>query len=218
MYEEVLYEVKDAVATVTLNRPERLNALTNRLLAELRHALAQAEADTSVRGIILTGSGRGFTAGMDMALAIVEEDWGQAVALAVAQELVLYLKRPGGQSQFSRHLQAQLSETDRIQKLQLWILDHLDEELSVEQLAGQVAMSPRNFARRFKLDFKITPAKHVEQLRVEAARDKLLDTRLAIEKIASRCGFGCSETMRRSFLRVLGITPSEYRKRFRAAS
>ncbi|MEE8119096.1 MAG: GlxA family transcriptional regulator [Gammaproteobacteria bacterium] len=160
----------------------------------------------------------GVTAGMDMALAMVEEDWGQAVALAVAQELVLYLKRPGGQSQFSRHLQAQQSDTDRIQKLQLWILDHIDEELSVEQLARQVAMSPRNFARRFKLDFGITPAKHVELLRVESARDKLQETRLPIEKIATRCGFGSSETLRRSFLRVLGVTPSEYRKRFSAAS
>jgi transcriptional regulator GlxA family with amidase domain len=160
----------------------------------------------------------GVTTGMDMALAMVEEDWGQPVALAVAQELVMYLKRPGGQSQFSRHLAAQFSDNDRLRELQLWILDHLDEDLSVPALARRTAMSERNFARRFVEAVGLAPGRYVEQVRVEAARRQLEQTNVDVARIANRCGFGSAETLRRAFIKHLAIPPSEYRARFRSAS
>ena len=160
----------------------------------------------------------GVTAGMDLALAMVEEDWGQPVALAVAQALVMYLKRPGGQSQFSGHLAAQFSEDDKVRKLQLWILDHLDQDLSVPRLAALAAMSERNFARRFTASIGTTPAQYVSRIRLEAARRRLEEDNLRIDQIVGRCGFGTQETMRRTFISTLGISPSEYRERFRSAS
>jgi transcriptional regulator GlxA family with amidase domain len=160
----------------------------------------------------------GVTAGMDMALAMVEDDWGQAVALAVAQQLVMYLKRPGGQSQFSNHLKAQSLESDRLQRLQLWMLDHLDQDLRVDALAARAAMSERTFARRFVAEAGITPAKFVEQARIQAARRRLEEGRLPVESIALRCGFHSAENMRRSFVRVLGVSPTDYRERFRSAA
>jgi transcriptional regulator GlxA family with amidase domain len=160
----------------------------------------------------------GVTSGMDMALAMVEEDWGQPVALAVAQELVMYLKRPGGQSQFSRQLAAQFSDNDRLRELQLWMLEHLDEDLSIPRLARRSAMSERNFARRFVEAVGVAPGKYVEQARVDAARHALEQTDLDIARIAGRCGFGSAETMRRVFVKHLAIPPSEYRERFRSAS
>jgi transcriptional regulator GlxA family with amidase domain len=160
----------------------------------------------------------GVTTGMDMALAMVEEDWGQPVALAVAQELVMYLKRPGGQSQFSRQLAAQFSDNDRLRDLQLWMLEHLDEDLSVPALARRSAMSERNFARRFVEAVGLAPGKYVEQARVDAARRKLEQTDLDVARIAARCGFGSAETMRRVFIKHLAIPPSEYRDRFRSAN
>ena len=156
----------------------------------------------------------GVTAGMDMALAMVEDDWGQPVALAVAQQLVMYLKRPGGQSQFSAQLRAQAIESERLQKLQLWLLDNLDANLTVEALAQRVAMSPRTFARRFRAEVGMTPARYVEQARLDAARRKLEQSNLPIDTIAHRCGFGTTESLRRSFGRHLGVAPSAYRERF----
>lgn len=158
----------------------------------------------------------GVTAGMDLALAMVESDWSREVALAVAQELVMYVKRSGGQAQFSRPLQAQQAESGRMRKLQLWMLENLEEELGVERLAGRIAMSPRNFSRRFRVEVGVSPAQYVEEIRVEAARDRLETTYLSMGKIASLCGFGSAETMRRAFTRRLGIAPTEYRKRFRS--
>jgi len=158
----------------------------------------------------------GVTAGMDMALAMVAQDWDEQVALAVARELVLFLKRPGGQAQFSRHLQAQQAESDRLRRLQLWILEHLDQRLTVSDLACEVAMSPRNFARHFADELGQTPAAYVAQARVEAARHRLETTTLPIAKVASLCGFGTAETMRRAFARNLGVSPREYRERFSA--
>jgi transcriptional regulator GlxA family with amidase domain len=160
----------------------------------------------------------GVTAGMDMALAMVESDWGQLVALAVAQELVMFLKRPGGQSQFSSHLAAQFSEDDNLRELQLWILDHLDQELSVPKLAARAAMSERNFARRFTADVGLTPAQFVSRARLEAARRKLEENNLQISQVARHCGFGSEETMRRTFIAELGVSPSDYRERFRSAA
>ena len=160
----------------------------------------------------------GVTAGIDMALAMVDSDWGQPVALAVAQELVMFLKRPGGQSQFSSHLAAQFSEDDKLRELQLWILDHLDRDLSVTALAGRVAMSERNFTRRFSASVGISPAHYVARARLEAARRKLEENNLRIAQVARHCGFGTEETMRRTFVADLGVSPSDYRERFRSSA
>ncbi|HLW74227.1 MAG TPA: GlxA family transcriptional regulator [Gammaproteobacteria bacterium] len=160
----------------------------------------------------------GITAGIDMALAMVEEDWGQPVALATAQMLVMFLKRPGGQSQFSAQLAAQFSEDDKLRELQLWMLEHLQQDLSIPKLASRVAMSERNFARRFTASVGMTPAAYVSKIRLEAARRKLEENDLQVSQVARRCGFGTQETMRRCFIAELGIPPSDYRERFRGAT
>ena len=158
----------------------------------------------------------GVTAGMDMALAMVEEDWGRPVALAVAQALVLYLKRPGGQSQFSRLLQTQMEESDRFERLCLWIQDHLEADLSVPSLARRVNLSVRHFSRTFAEEVGLPPGRYVQELRIEAARRKLESSSLGVEEIAVRCGFSSSEQMRRVFQRTLGASPTDYRERFGA--
>lgn len=160
----------------------------------------------------------GVTAGMDMALAMVQDDWGQPTALGVAQELVMFLKRPGGQSQFSSQLIAQFSEDDKLRELQLWMLEHLDQNLTVKRLAAQVAMSERNFARRFTASAGMTSAHYVTHIRLEAARRKLEEDNLNISEVARRCGFGTRESMRRTFVTRLGVSPSDYRERFRSAT
>ncbi|MCU1484805.1 MAG: cdhR [Actinomycetia bacterium] len=156
----------------------------------------------------------GVTAGMDLALALVEEDRGREVALAIARRLVMYVQRPGGQAQFSAALQAQRADRDVLRDLQAWLPDHLDEDLSVAQLARRAAMSPRHFAREFGTETGVTPARYVEELRVEAARRLLESTRRGVDDVALACGFGSSETMRRAFLRVVRVPPNEYRRRF----
>lgn len=157
----------------------------------------------------------GITAGMDLALALVEEDHGRELALRVAQTLVMFLKRPGGQSQFSAQLSAQLAERDSLREVQSYIVDHPAADLCVESLAARSAMSPRNFARVFTAQVGSTPARFVETTRVEAARRRLEETRGGVEAIATECGFGSGETMRRAFLRHLRVGPAEYRSRFR---
>jgi len=154
---------------------------------------------------------------MDLALALVEADLGRDVALATARHLVVYLQRPGGQSQFSAPLAGQLAERAPLRELQAWILAHPAADLSVEALAARMAMSPRNFARVFAREVGTTPARWVERARVEVARQKLEDTDEGIDEVARRCGFGTAETLRRSFLRSLRVGPAEYRNRFRTA-
>jgi transcriptional regulator GlxA family with amidase domain len=156
----------------------------------------------------------GVTAGMDLSLALVEEDLGRRAALEVARWLVLFLKRPGGQSQFSAQLSALIAEREPLRDLQEWISGNLDGDLSVPALAERACMSPRNFARAFRRELGMTPAAYVEAARVEAARVALDGTREPIESIARRCGFGTVETMRRAFHRRLGVGPSSYRERF----
>ena len=158
----------------------------------------------------------GVSAGMDLALALLEEDFGHGAALWVARQLVLFLKRPGGQSQFSSHLAAQAVEPGTLGSLTEWIVEHLDDDLSVEALARQATMSPRNFARVFTKQAGVTPAKFVERARIDRARRRLEATRLPVETIAYECGFGNAERMRRSFLRHLSVVPQDYRKRFEA--
>ena len=157
----------------------------------------------------------GVTAGMDLALALVEEDLGREVALAAARQLVLFLKRPGGQSQFSAQLAAQEAEREPVRRLQSWIVEHPGADLSVGELARRAAMSPRNFARVFRDQIGTTPARFVTQVRVEAARRRIEDSREGMEEIASACGFASAEVMRRAFLRTVRVSPAAYRTRFR---
>jgi len=157
----------------------------------------------------------GVTAGMDLALALVEEDHGSKLALQVARNLVLYLRRPGGQSQFSAALSLQLTDRKPLRELESWVLDNLNKALTVPVLAQRVAMSPRNFARVFTNEMKITPAKFVERLRVEAARRRLEESQNSMETIAAECGFGNINSMRNVFQRALKIPPGQYRRHFR---
>ena len=153
----------------------------------------------------------GVSAGVDLALALISEDCGDHVARRVAQEMVVYYRRPGGQSQFS--VLAELGGGDSgFSSLLSWIRAHLSDELSIEQLASQVAMSPRNFSRAFAKALGITPAKAVERLRLEAARERIEYSRVPIGEIATSTGFGDIERMRRSFLRTYGRTPQEMRR------
>jgi transcriptional regulator GlxA family with amidase domain len=161
----------------------------------------------------------GVTAGIDLALAMVEADLGRDIALAVARDLVVFLKRPGGQSQFSTALSMQHQTRDpssRFSDLHAWMLDNLASDLSVSVLAAQVGMSERSFVRHYRALTGNTPARAIEQLRVEAARRLLGDSALPIKRIADRCGFGTEETLRRSFLRTVAVTPQAYRERFSA--
>jgi len=155
----------------------------------------------------------GVTAGIDLALALVEEDLGRSVALAVARYLVVFLKRPGGQAQFSAALSLQAAD-DQFGALHAWISAHLAEDLSLSTLADRARMSERSFSRHYAEATGQTPARAVERLRVEAARRLLSESRLPMKRIAERCGFGAEETMRRSFLRLLAATPQDYRARF----
>jgi transcriptional regulator GlxA family with amidase domain len=156
----------------------------------------------------------GVTAGLDLCLALVEEDHGHALALAVARWLVLYLRRSGGQTQFSVPLSLQCAQRDPLRELQSWVTDHLSSNLSVEALARRVFMSPRNFARTFLREVGMTPAAYVETMRVEAARHALETTDHGFKQIAARTGLGTPETFSRVFRRRMGVTPSDYRARF----
>jgi transcriptional regulator GlxA family with amidase domain len=158
----------------------------------------------------------GVTAGMDLALALVEEDAGSKLALEVARELVLYLRRPGGQSQFSAALNLQASDRQPFRELGAWALEHLRNDLSVEALAARVGMSPRNFARVFRAEMNMTPAKFVENLRLETARRRLQESNASLESVAITCGFRNCDAMRSTFRRILRVAPGEYRWRFQA--
>jgi transcriptional regulator GlxA family with amidase domain len=155
----------------------------------------------------------GVTAGIDLSLALVEEDLGRAIALGVARHLVVFLKRPGGQAQFSAALSLQ-SADDRFADLHGRLREHLDEDLSLARLAAFAGMSERTFLRRYRDATGLTPARAIERLRVEAARQLLAETRLPAKRIAARCGFGSEETMRRSFVKLQGVSPQDYRRRF----
>lgn len=157
----------------------------------------------------------GVTAGMDLALALVEADWGHEIALKVARYNVMYMMRPGGQTQFSAQLIAQSSEDGPINRTLQYVLSHLTEELSVTQLAAQACMSERSFARKFKTETGMTPAAYVESARLQAARVALEQSDATIDTIALKSGFGAAERMRRVFHKHFGVTVREYRERFR---
>jgi len=168
-------------------------------------------------------SSGGITAGIDLALALVEEDVGREIALAVARTVVVFPRRPGGQSQFSAYLElgsaAQLGDVAKrpeIAELQTWMLANPGEDLSVEALADRMGMSARNFARLFRCEIGDTPAQFAERARVDAARLRLEQSALPVETIARECGFGSAERMRRTFQRHFKVSPHDYRARFRS--
>ncbi|ROO86621.1 AraC family transcriptional regulator with amidase-like domain [Actinocorallia herbida] len=183
-------------------------------------ALARRHPDVTVDpdpiyvrdGRIATSAG--VTAGIDLALALVEDDLGRDLALLTARHLVVFLRRPGDQAQFSAHLAAQTAARRPLRDVQRWIDEHPGEDLSVETLARRSALSPRHFARAFAAEVGMTPGRYVEGVRVEAARRLLEDTDEGIAQIARACGYGTPEAMRRAFLRALHVPPAEYRRRF----
>lgn len=164
----------------------------------------------------------GITSGIDLSLALIEEDYGSAVALAVARELVVYLKRPGGQEQYSEPLQFQVQTTDHFADLITWVRTHLRQDLSIETLAAKAHLCPRHFSRRFKEDFGVTPGVFVERLRLDEARSRLAEHNSTIEAVGNSVGFKSAKAFRRTFEKKFGISPSSYRSRFpspvRAAS
>jgi transcriptional regulator GlxA family with amidase domain len=165
-----------------------------------------------------TWTSAGVTAGIDLALALVADDLGREVAMQIARQFVVFAQRPGGQSQFSAQLQHQASEREPIRELCHFVAEHPDADLAVERLAARVAMSLRNFARVFRAETGVTPAAYVESVRVETARRLLETTTRSIEKIAADAGFGTVDTMRRAFIRRVGVTPTSYREHFHTVS
>jgi len=158
----------------------------------------------------------GVSAGMDLALALIEEDLGSEVALAVARAMVMYLRRPGDQSQYSAPLRLQAAKTPSVRELVAWAAEHPATDLSVPALAQRVGKSPRHLTRVFRKELGIAPAEAIEQLRLEAARRALQQSAAGLDEVAERCGFGSAEVLRRAFLRALHVTPSAYRARFSA--
>jgi transcriptional regulator GlxA family with amidase domain len=156
----------------------------------------------------------GITAAIDLALALIEEDYGPKLALWVARDLVVYVRRAGGQRQYSEPLRFQARAGDRFADLAAWIVAHLAEDLSVENLAAHMRLSPRQFSRRFAQAFGATPAQQIEALRLDAAREHLSGSRATVEAIAVAVGFRSDDAFRRAFDRRFGLSPTEYRRRF----
>ncbi|MFF9205639.1 GlxA family transcriptional regulator [Streptomyces sp. NPDC014986] len=159
----------------------------------------------------------GVTSGIDLALALVEEDLGRDAALAVARHLVVFLRRPGNQAQFSAQLAAQTARREPLREVQQWITEHPGADLCVEALAARAALSPRHFARAFHAETGMPPGRYVDRVRLEHARRLLEDTGDGVEEISRASGYGTPEAMRRAFVRTLGTSPAEYRRRFRPA-
>jgi transcriptional regulator GlxA family with amidase domain len=164
-------------------------------------------------GNVITSAG--VTAGIDLALALVEDDLGRDAALEIARHLVVFLRRPANQAQFSTQLAAQLADREPLREVQRWIADHPAADLSVETLASRASLSPRHFARAFTAQVGMTPGRYVDRIRLETARRRMEDSADGVEETARRCGYGTPEAMRRAFIRALGIGPAEYRRRFR---
>jgi transcriptional regulator GlxA family with amidase domain len=164
-------------------------------------------------GTLITSAG--VTAGIDLALALVEDDLGRDAALAIARHLVVFLRRPGNQAQFSAQLATQLAGREPLREVQQWIADHPSADLSVEALAVRASLSPRQFARAFAAEVGMPPGRYVDRVRLEAARRRMEDTADGVEQTARSCGYGTPEAMRRAFIRALGVSPGEYRRRFR---
>jgi transcriptional regulator GlxA family with amidase domain len=179
-------------------------------------ALIEADKIFVRDGPLFTSAGT--TAAIDLTLSLIEEDHGRQLALSVARRLVMFLKRPGGQSQFSVQLATQTALRSPIERIQAWIRDNLAKDLTIADLAREAGMSQRNFARVFREQTGATPASYVETMRVDAARRLLEDTDLDIRRIAVTSGFRRTDALRRAFLSRLGVTPSDYRRSFTSTS
>lgn len=166
------------------------------------------------QGPLITAAG--VTAGIDLALTLVEEDYGHEIAMIVARYMVVFLRRAGGQSQFSAHLIGQMSQDNAIQQVQEYILDNLETHLTIEKLAQMSGMSPRNFARVFRRELNMTPGEFMMKARVDAARRLLESSEMPIQRISVKCGFAGADSMRRVFNKLLGVTPGQYRQQFQA--
>lgn len=164
-------------------------------------------------GDVVTSAG--ITAGIDLALALIEDDLGREVALRTARQLVVFLRRPGSQSQFSAQLSAQIAGRQPLRDVQQWIAEHPAADLSVPALAAKASLSSRHFARAFAAEIGMTPGQYVDKTRLETARRHLEDTPDGVEETARACGYGTPEAMRRAFVRAFGVSPAEYRRRFR---
>jgi transcriptional regulator GlxA family with amidase domain len=199
---------------------KRRRAVTHWMHCDLlaaRHPEIQVEPDAIYVRDRNVWSSAGVTTGIDLALALIEQDCGREVAMHVARVLVVYLRRMGGQSQYSALLAAQAdSQSDAFAELERWIAENVIADLRVERLAERAGMSPRNFARRYKEKRQRTPARAVEAIRVDAARRALEESDGRISEVARRCGFSDEEQMRCAFARHIGVTPSAYRERFGA--
>ena len=160
----------------------------------------------------------GITAGIDLSLSLIEEDYGPQVALGVARELVMYMKRPGGQDQFSEPLRFQVAATSRFADLAAWIVGNLDRNLSVEVLAERTNLCPRQFSRRFRAEFNSSPAAFVQRLRLDEARKRLSASRGTVEGIANSIGFGDPDSFRRAFVQRFGVAPNQYRSRWKQST
>ncbi|XHS76579.1 GlxA family transcriptional regulator [Burkholderiaceae bacterium UC74_6] len=187
-----------------------------RLSAEHPQVNVSADAIFLRDGALYTSAG--VTAGMDLALALVEEDHGRDLALRVARQLVMFLKRPGGQSQYSAHLAAQTAERSSIRQVQERVLRQLTADLSVPALAAQAGMSERHFARVFRSEAGLSPAEFVEKARIDAARRMLEDSPAPLKRVADAVGYANVDGFRRAFQRRVGVAPTEYRLRFRGQS
>lgn len=186
-------------------------AVAHRLAAAFPAVQVEQDALHVRDGAVRTAAG--VTAGLDLALALVEEDLGREVAKRVAAQLVMFFKRPGGQMQFSRGGAAESAGRSALQELQRWVVAHPEADHAVPALADRLGLSPRHFARVFRAEMSVTPAVWVEQVRVSAARGLLEAARVPPKRVAALCGFSDTDTLRRAFLRQLGVTPAEYRKR-----
>jgi transcriptional regulator GlxA family with amidase domain len=164
-----------------------------------------------------TYTSAGITAGIDLALALVEEDHGHETALSIARQLIMFLVRPGGQAQYSHMLSRQATTFEPLRELQVYMMENLRSNLSVEALAEKMGMSPRHFSRVCLRETKMNPGHLVERVRVEAAQQMIDISSKGLKEIADACGFGSAESLRRSFQRVLGITAAEYVDRFKRA-
>ena len=197
------------------------NAVTHwnfcdRLAKEFPEITVKAESIFLKDGPIYTSAG--ITAGIDLCLALVEEDNGHEAALRVARLLVMFLVRPGGQSQYSHMLSHQAITSQPLRELQVWMLEHLREDLTVEKLAERMGMSARNFTRVCMRETRMNPGQFVDRMRVEAAQQMIDSSSMGLKEIADACGFRSADAMRRTFLRVLGVTAGEYVNRFRRAA
>lgn len=185
----------------------------DRLANEFPHATVRPEPIFLKDGPIYTSAG--ITAGIDLALALVEEDHGHAAALNIARFLVMFLVRPGGQAQFSHMLAHQAVTSKPLRELQIWMMENLREDLTVEKLADRLGMSARHFTRVCLKEAKMNPGQFVDRMRIEAARQMIDSSNLGLKEIADASGFHTADAMRRTFLRVLGITAGEYLHRFK---